>query len=69
MSKKDFNDTIGNRTRDVSACIAVPQPTAPPRAPETVTILWLSLLSFFKGALLPNFNRMVKRELLIMGFQ
>ena len=27
------NDTIGNRTRDLPACIAVPQITAPPRAP------------------------------------
>ena len=24
-------DTIGNRTRDLPACSAVPQPTAPPR--------------------------------------
>ena len=28
------NDTIGNRTRDLPACSAVPQPTAPPRAPS-----------------------------------
>ena len=26
------SDTIGNRTRDLPACSAVPQPTAPPRA-------------------------------------
>jgi hypothetical protein len=32
MSMKNSNDTIGNRTRDVPACSAVPQPTAPPRA-------------------------------------
>jgi len=31
MSMKNFNDTIGNRTRDLPACSAVPQPTAPPR--------------------------------------
>ena len=41
---KNFNDTIGNRTRDLQACGAVPQPTAPPRAPilsiyETVLFL------------------------------
>jgi len=30
---KNSNDTIGNRTRDIPACSAVPQPTAPPRAP------------------------------------
>ena len=29
---KDSNDTIGNRTRDLPACSAVPQPTAPPGA-------------------------------------
>jgi hypothetical protein len=27
---KHSNDTIGNRTRDLSTCSAVPQPTAPP---------------------------------------
>jgi hypothetical protein len=32
MSMKNFNDTIGNRTRDLPACSAVPQPTAPPLA-------------------------------------
>jgi len=29
---KNSNDLIGNRTRDLPACSAVPQPTAPPRA-------------------------------------
>ena len=29
---KKSNDIIGNRTRDLSACSAVPQPTAPPAA-------------------------------------
>ena len=32
MSMKNSIDTIGNRTRDLRACSAVPQPTAPPRA-------------------------------------
>ena len=31
---KNSNDTIGNRTRDIPACGAVPQPTAPTRAPR-----------------------------------
>ena len=31
--KKNPNDTIGNRTRDLPACSAVPQPNASPRAP------------------------------------
>ena len=30
---KNSKETIGNRTRDLPACNAVPQPTAPPRAP------------------------------------
>jgi hypothetical protein len=33
MSMKNSNDTIGNRTRDLPACSAVPQPTTPPCAP------------------------------------
>jgi len=37
MSMKNTNDTIGNRTRDLPACSAVPQPTAPPRIPEYQT--------------------------------
>ena len=35
---KKSNDTIGNRTRDLPACSAVSQPTAPPRAPLYTTI-------------------------------
>ena len=34
MSMKNSSDNVGNRTRDVPACNAVPQPTAPPRAPR-----------------------------------
>ena len=36
MAMKNFNDIIGNRTRDLQACSAVPQPIPPPRAPQTV---------------------------------
>jgi len=32
VSMKNSSDTIGNRTRDLPTCSAVPQPTAPPRA-------------------------------------
>ena len=39
LPKKNSNDTIGNRTRDLPACSAVPQPTAPPRATlNTLTV-------------------------------
>jgi len=34
MSMKNSYDTIGNRTRDLPACSAKPQPTAPSRAPS-----------------------------------
>jgi hypothetical protein len=37
MSIKNTNDTIGYRTRELQACNAVPQPTAPPRIPEYQT--------------------------------
>jgi hypothetical protein len=33
---KNFIGTIGNRTRDLSACSSLPQPTAPPRFPLSV---------------------------------
>jgi hypothetical protein len=36
MSMKNSSDTIGNRTRDLRACSAVPQPPAPPRTPEQI---------------------------------
>jgi hypothetical protein len=36
MSTKNSNDTIGNRTRDLPACRAVPQQTAPLRAPSVM---------------------------------
>jgi hypothetical protein len=35
MSMKNSDDTIWNRTHDLPACSAVPQPTVPPRAPGT----------------------------------
>ena len=33
---KNSNDTIGNRTRALLTCSAVPQPTAPPRSPNAL---------------------------------
>jgi hypothetical protein len=36
MSIKNSSDTIVNRTRDLPACSAVTQSTAPPRAPNSV---------------------------------
>jgi len=46
MSMKNSNDTIGNRTHDLPACSAVPQPTAPPRTPTyPITILNFRVLA------------------------
>jgi len=30
MAMKNFNDSIGNRTRNLPVCSELPQPTAPP---------------------------------------
>ena len=35
------NDAIGNRTRDLLTCSAVPQPTPPPRAPQVICSCYL----------------------------
>ena len=40
MSVKNNNDTIGNRTRDLPACSAVPRPPAPPRIPDSQGCHW-----------------------------
>jgi hypothetical protein len=37
MSLKNSNDIIGNQTRDLPACSAVPQPTALPRNPSAIS--------------------------------
>ena len=44
---KNSNDTIGNHTCDLPAGSAVPQPTAPPRAPTdfNVYFYFLSLIN------------------------
>ena len=39
MSKKNSNDTIWNRTREPPVCSAVPQPTAPRRAPNVRLVM------------------------------
>jgi len=51
MSMKNSNDTIGNLTRDLPACSAMPQLTAPPRAPVQMIqgsklTLWLHYCSW-----------------------
>jgi len=43
MSMKNSIDTIEYRTRDLPACRAVPQPTAPPGAPFYILLRLNSL--------------------------
>ena len=47
MSMKNSNDTIGNRTCDLPACSAVPQPTAPLCAPMMIVLVKKHLHSKF----------------------
>jgi len=56
MSMKKSNDNIGNRTRDLPACSAVPQPTALPLTPSCYQLypilgafaeLWKVTVNFF----------------------
>jgi len=37
---KNSNYTIGNRTRNLPACSAVPQPTAPPLAAKDLRYMY-----------------------------
>jgi hypothetical protein len=46
LSLKNCSDFIGNRTRDLPACIAVPQPNAPPRSPYSNTSVFKLVLVF-----------------------
>ena len=42
-SMKNSSNAIGNRTRDLTACSAVPQPSSPPRAPTLLDLIALNL--------------------------
>ena len=54
---KNPNDTIGNRTRNLPACSAVPQLTVPPRVPDTGGELQNSQLhGMWEEAGVPFFN-------------
>jgi hypothetical protein len=39
LSLKNSSDSIGNRTRDLPVCSAVPQATGPPRTPKYLKVL------------------------------
>jgi hypothetical protein len=57
MSMKNCNETIGNQTRDLPACSAVPQTTAPPYIPcnlcglyKCTNVSWKSTVSIVNTA-------------------
>jgi len=52
---KNFIDTIGNRTRDLPACITVLQPTALPRVPCSLERTYLKVRH--NGSHLPAVGR------------
>jgi hypothetical protein len=57
-----WNDTIGNRTRDLPVCSAVPQPTAPPRAPFAKLFIYIIIQQVEKCVhifLLPFINYVI----------
>jgi hypothetical protein len=45
MAMKNSNDTIGNRTRDLPTCRAVPQPTARHRVPPRQAAIIINMRS------------------------
>ena len=46
---KNSNYTIGNQSRDLPTCSAVPQPTALPRAPYNIkTVMNFKAREFFR---------------------
>jgi hypothetical protein len=49
MSMINSSDTIGNRTRDVPTCNAVPQSTASPRAVKVYSDVSVALIPCSKG--------------------
>ena len=54
MSMKNSSGTIGNRTRDLPACSAVPQPTAPPGVPPSGYRVIIKLQYNILNPLKPN---------------
>jgi hypothetical protein len=57
MSMKNSSDTIEDQTRDLPACSAVLQPTAPPRAPS-VRIL---KLDYYRHGMRTSLNRLLQK--------
>jgi hypothetical protein len=55
MSMKNSIDTIGNRTRDIPACSAVPQPNAPPPTPKGIIKMYNFLLLPYSQYVHENF--------------
>ena len=54
MSMKNY--TLGNRTRDLPVCSAVPQPTAPPRVPNTIDAFHIFQMLEFSQKSIKNYQ-------------
>jgi hypothetical protein len=56
MSMKNYNGTMGNRTRDLPACSAVPQLTAPPRTLAYFRLCRISQIVWPSDSVLTGIN-------------
>ena len=53
---KNSSDTIGNRTCDLPDCSAVPQPTAPPRAPSLLVMKLIYVYLYHGRCIISRFT-------------
>ena len=58
---KNSSDTIGNRNRNLPACSAVPQPTAPPRAPRFRVIIIIIIIIIIIDVAIPADRNVVQK--------
>jgi len=65
MLMKNFNDTIGNRPLDFPACSAVPQSTAPPRAPMYYVLPKKIMIKIWKELLIWNLRYYFLKRVII----
>jgi hypothetical protein len=65
---KNLNDSIGNRTRDLPACSAVPQLPAPPRAPTHFKQEIINFTEFFYSTQQESLQAIAKYHSIIRYF-
>jgi hypothetical protein len=64
---KNFSDTIGNRTRDLSARSAVPQPTAPNDNRKATALYARSIMlnNYCNTGNITQFEALIRRDIWI----